>query len=548
MGAHNALGAKLIEQAGFDAVWSSGFEIATAHGVPDANILTMTENLDAATNINAATQLPVICDCDTGFGNAVNAMHMVRKYEAAGLAAVVIEDKRFPKVNSFIPGRQELASIEEFTAKIEAMKTTRSSPDGILIFARIEALIAGWGIDEALRRAEAYEKAGADGIVIHSKAQTSAEIFSFAKKWKGSVPLVAIPTTYPQVTAEELLREGFKMVIYANQGLRAAVRAAQETLSRIQKEGTTRNVEGRIASMDELFRLQGMHTYQEQEKLYSNDGENITAVIPAAADHKFQPELSSLLQDQPLCMIKIGNKSLLERQKEILKSVGVREFIAVVGYKKEKIQRELPRLGIIPVENPSYDRFGSAYSVIRGISSSKGVGHRFLVAYSDIIFDPQIPRTLIQSPFPVTLVIDKGFRDLPERAKKLDLVITDESLDPRSRRMEFGNFKKIRHIGKEISQKDAQYEFIGMMLLSNEGALSLTNAWRDAEKENGKFHEAPNGKSASMTDLLQRMIEKGADVRGLVIEHGWSEIYSLEDYQRVNAYFEGSPKVYSGQA
>ena len=111
IGAHDALGGKLGEQAGFHALWASGLEISTSAGVPDANILSMTEFLDAAMEMNHATQIPVICDCDTGFGNSNNVIHLVRRYEAAGLAAICIEDKLFPKVNSFVTGRQELALV-----------------------------------------------------------------------------------------------------------------------------------------------------------------------------------------------------------------------------------------------------------------------------------------------------------------------------------------------------------------------------------------------------------------------------------------------------
>src|SRR3989338_3535778 len=186
VGAHNGIEAKLIERNRFDGVWASGLEISTAHGVPDANILTMTEHLAAARSINEATSLPVICDCDTGFGNAANVMHIVKKYETAGIAAVVIEDKLFPKLNSFIAGRQKLASVEEFVGKLEAAKSAQENPD-FMVFARIEALIAGWGMDEALRRADAYAGAGADGIVIHSKASTPEEIFTFSEQWSGKI-------------------------------------------------------------------------------------------------------------------------------------------------------------------------------------------------------------------------------------------------------------------------------------------------------------------------------------------------------------------------
>ena len=118
MGAHNALGAKLVEGSGFDAVWASGLEISTSYALPDANILTMTDFFNAASSMNEAVNIPVIADCDTGFGNSKNVIHLVKKYEAAEIAAVCIEDKLFPKVNSFIPGIAFLSKsgVETVTA------------------------------------------------------------------------------------------------------------------------------------------------------------------------------------------------------------------------------------------------------------------------------------------------------------------------------------------------------------------------------------------------------------------------------------------------
>lgn len=538
MGAHNALGAKLIEKAGFDGVWASGFEIATANGVPDANILTMTENLQVAQNINASTRLPVICDCDTGYGNAINVMHMIRKYESAGLAAVVIEDKRFPKVNSFIPGRQELASVEEFVGKIKAAQASRLEAEkGILIFARVEALIAGWGMEEALARAAAYHEAGADGIVIHSKSTTPDQVFEFAQRWqkkvKNACPLIAIPTTYYQVTDKELAKAGFKGVIYANHGIRASTKAMTEIFQKICNDGTTRAIENSIASMDELFHLQGMHTYCEEEERFSQEHDQPTVVIPAAGDHRYQPELSPLLQDQPLCMLNLGGKPLLEHQCELYRSIGAGEIKVVVGYKKENICVKEIQL----IENSDFQTKKSAHSVMCGLKEVHG---KVLIGYSDIIFDRQIPSDLIQSPYPITIVIDRAFRSLPRRDKDLDLVITAESAsNTGSRKMQLEKFKKITSIGKKLDPRSADHEFIGMVLLSRQGLESLKSAWSEAQNKfkNKPFYEASSVDTASLTDLLQFMIDSGAEVCGMVIEHGWSEIFSLEDYERVERYF-----------
>ena len=216
VGAHDGLTARLVERNGFDAVWASSFEISSSHCVPDASILSMDEFLHQAINMNDSTSLPVLVDADTGYGNSLNVIQMVKKFEAAGIAGACIEDKKFPKQNSLLKdGRQQLAPIGEFVGKIMAAKNTQNSED-FMVFARVEALIAGWGNEEALKRAHAYANAGADGILIHSKSEDPAEIIKFVNKWDLDTPLVLIPTTY-KLTLNEIrdLRK-VKVVIFAN--------------------------------------------------------------------------------------------------------------------------------------------------------------------------------------------------------------------------------------------------------------------------------------------------------------------------------------------
>ena len=263
-GAHNALGAKLIERAGFDGVWSSGFEISTSYAVPDASLLTMSEYLGAAQSMAEAVDIPVVADCDTGYGNSNNVIYMVRRFETAGVAAVCIEDKQFPKVNSFIPGRQELARIEEFAGKIKAAK----DHSGLGVVARVEALIAGRGQDEALKRAHAYADAGADAILIHNKTRSPYPIMDFVRAWDHYAPLVIVPTTYYDMTASEWESLGVKIIIYANQGIRAAIRAMRCTFAAILEFGTTAPIEPIIAPMDLVFELQGMSQMKRDEEIY----------------------------------------------------------------------------------------------------------------------------------------------------------------------------------------------------------------------------------------------------------------------------------------
>ena len=178
-GAFDAMSAKLVEINNFDAIWAGSFAISATHALPDASILTMTEFLSVASNMTDACSIPVIADCDTGFGGPSNVSHMIKKYENAGIAAVSIEDKIFPKQNSLLEnGKQELLPEKDFVAKIIAAKNAKVN-ENFMIIARVEALIAGLGVDEAKKRADAYEKAGADAILIHSKKNTPDEIFEF---------------------------------------------------------------------------------------------------------------------------------------------------------------------------------------------------------------------------------------------------------------------------------------------------------------------------------------------------------------------------------
>lgn len=288
VGAHNALGARLAERAGFDGVWSSGLEVSASHGVPDADILTMTELLAAAESMAASVRIPVVADCDTGYGNCHNVIRLVTRYEAAGVAAVCLEDKIYPKVNSFLPNRQELIPTHEFVGKISAAKDTQRSLDFVVI-ARIEALVAGLGVDEALHRAHAYADAGADAVLIHAKGRSPEPVLRFAAAWDRDVPVVVVPTTYHTVTPTELEDAGVKMVIYANHGLRASIQAMTSTFAEILTTGGSTSVEDRIASLNTVFDLQGVPEMQRREARYLGDGG-----IPGDQRTDDQPPMSAV--------------------------------------------------------------------------------------------------------------------------------------------------------------------------------------------------------------------------------------------------------------
>jgi len=268
MEAHNGLSAKIVEEAGFQGIWASGLTISAAMGVRDNNEASWTQVLDVLEFMSDATSIPILLDGDTGYGNFNNARRLVQKLEQRQVAGACIEDKLFPKTNSFINGEaQPLADIDEFCGKIKAMKDTQQDED-FTVVARVEALIAGWGLEEALKRAEAYRLAGADAILMHSKKADITEIEAFMKAWNGRHPVVVVPTKYYTTPTERYQELGISTVIWANHNLRASARAMQGISQKIFREQSITDVESRVATVDEIFRLQRAEELQAAEGKY----------------------------------------------------------------------------------------------------------------------------------------------------------------------------------------------------------------------------------------------------------------------------------------
>jgi phosphoenolpyruvate phosphomutase len=525
-GAHDGLSAKLVENNGFDGVWASGFEISASFAVPDANILTMSQYLERASEINDATSIPVIADCDTGYGNSNNVIHMVKKYEAAGIAAVCIEDKTFPKVNSLLyEGRQELAPIAEFVGKVMAAKNTQTSEE-FMVIARIEALIAGWGCEEAIKRADAYVIAGADAILIHSKAKDPSQIREFCTRWNHKVPIVIVPTTYPMITEEEIKELGIKMVIYANQGIRSAIKAMNETFAKIKKDKGINTINDRIVSLQTVFDIQGMIEMKEQEKIYlKTEKEPINAVLLAAGKPSNQESLMPLLRDTPIVMLDINGKSLLQRNVETLKREGFPNISVVVGYQKEKIDLE----GIEMIGNDEFEKTHILESIMKAEPKLHG---KILLCYGDIIFDHTILNRLIKQEDDIVLVVDPSFKKVNIRNKKLELVRTKNKplIDKRS--ISQGS-NPVLEIGADIPEDEANYEFIGMVLFSQKGIENLKKEYYQAKEKykEGPFQNASSFNQADIADLFNEMIQKNYQINSLEVNSGWMEIHTFENYK-----------------
>jgi len=268
MEAHNGLSAKIVEEAGFKGIWASGLSISAAQGVRDNNELSWTQVLDIVEYMADVTSIPIMLDGDTGYGNFNNARRLVKKLEQRKIAGVCIEDKVFPKTNSLISGaKQPLADINEFCGKIKAMKDSQIDEDFVVV-SRVEAFIAGLGIEEALKRAEAYRQAGADAILMHSKRTDISEIEAFMKEWDNRHPVIIVPTAYYSVPIHKFIELGVSVAIWANHNIRASIAAMQDITRKLYEDKSLLAIEDTIAPVKEVFRLQGLEELEEAEEKY----------------------------------------------------------------------------------------------------------------------------------------------------------------------------------------------------------------------------------------------------------------------------------------
>ncbi|ALA57034.1 isocitrate lyase/phosphoenolpyruvate mutase family protein [Nitrospira moscoviensis] len=533
VGAHDALSARLIERAGFDAIWASGFAIsASLKCIPDASFITSSEQLEVERNIAEAVSIPIIADCDTGYGNALNVMRTVNDRERAGVAAICIEDNVYPKRCSFYAGvRRELIPIEEHCGKIKAAKAAQIYPEFVVI-ARTEALIAGWGQEEALKRAEAYAEAGADAVLIHSKSKKFDELKAVYKAWSGRVPLVVVPTIFDQTTAAEMEEAGAKIIIYANQPVRAAIRAMRDTLDIIKKDTRPGAANDRIVTLPEVYDIVGVPRMEEDEKQFLPvGGEKITAIIAAAG---FEKQLLPLIEDKPKCLLDIKGKTILERAVGALNECNIKDIALIRGYKKEAIA--LPNIRYY--DNDRYEDTGELYSLFCAENELKG---RTLILYGDIIFDTAILEKLLKSPADIALVVDVAWLDQEQRGAQPTHLNPDlVSLAEPPGKSYLSRFvipegeHRIVRIGQQLPREQAHGEFIGMAMFSEKGTQAFRECYKAAQASQASagFHESRSLSKASFTDLIQEMINRGHTVQAVPIFKGWMEVDSFEEYQK----------------
>lgn len=281
IGVHDTLSALAAEQYEFDAFWVSGLGLSTVRGVPDASLITYKDILSVSSSIVENAHMPVIVDCDNGFGNYNNIEHIVKDFEKVGVSAICIEDKPFPKKNSFLE-QTDSEDPYEFAVKINmAAKAKESSSFSII--ARIESLILGLGMEDAIQRAKLYVDAGADAILIHSKNSDSAEIIEFTdifRNFNTDIPIIIVPTTYPQISQDLCIEKNINGIIYANQLLRGYLKSLELVSQSISNNKGTQPLENNISSVKEVFDITKTNKLKDNdiwaEKTYNELKEKMT--------------------------------------------------------------------------------------------------------------------------------------------------------------------------------------------------------------------------------------------------------------------------------
>jgi phosphoenolpyruvate phosphomutase len=517
MEAHNGLSAKIVEEAGFKGIWASGLSISAALGVRDTNEASWTQVLEVVEFMADGTSLPILLDGDTGYGNFNNMRRLVDKLEQRGAAGVCIEDKLFPKTNSFIDSeKQPLADMDEFSGKIKAAKDTQRSDD-FCVVARVEALIAGWGLREALTRAEAYHQAGADAILMHSKRADASEIEAFMKEWGGRLPVVIVPTKYYS-TPTQLFREiGVSTVIWANHNCRAAITAMRQVSRKIFEDQSLINVEGSIATVQEVFELQGEDELREAEAAYLPAAGRATNAIILAASRG--AELGALTQEIPKTLLPIGGRSILARQIDEMRSLGIKGVTVVCGYGKDKIQ--LP--DIRKIENIRFDSTSDLYSLYCARAHLDG---DVVISYGDIIFKQYVLHALLSDKHDITIIVDSNLR---KSGHALDYI---KASAPHHKgffkdAVELVSINSIDVLSEAQTHKDVDGEFIGLWRLSGDAGQHVIRIME-------KWCEAGVLDKRTVADLLNQLArERTVAIR--YVTGAWMDIDTIVDLQEAGA-------------
>jgi len=512
MEAHNGLSAKIVEETGFKGIWGSGLSLSAAMGVRDNNEASWTQVLEVLEFMSDNTSIPILFDGDTGFGNFNNMRRLVKKLEQRQIAGVCIEDKLFPKTNSFIGGEaQPLADIDEFCGKIKAAKDSQMDEDFVVV-ARVEAFIAGWGLEEALRQAEAYRQAGADAILMHSKKSGPSDIQAFMEEWGDRHPVVIVPTKYYSAPTDLFRDLGVSLSIWANHNVRAAISAMKEISAQIYRDQSLINVENKVASVAEIFRLQGADELKEAEKKYlPTAGKDVNAIILAASRGE---RLGELTEGIPKAMLKVNNKPILTTLVDDFNQVGIKDITVVRGYAKEAIDL----VNIHPVDNPCHEETTELYSLHLAAEQIRG---NTVISYGDIVFKPYILNELLNDNNDITIIADA---DVESNGGYRDYLTTDQ---PYSKKL-YSRPVSLTNMSTHLQPKKINGEFIGLWKVTPAGAKIVRETL-------DQLATRPDFQQLRMSDLFNAIAERhGVAVK--FIKGSWLDIDDIVDIQKAGEF------------
>ncbi|MBT5029057.1 MAG: phosphoenolpyruvate mutase [Nitrospinaceae bacterium] len=509
----------------FDAIWESSLTDSASKGHPDIEVVTFDSRFHTINEILAVTDKPMIVDGDTG-GDANTFEYTVSKLERAGVSAVIIEDKVFPKRNSLEAGvQQNLQEPEVFAQKIRRGKSIQKSND-FMIIARIESLIAGKPMEDALNRATQYLQAGVDGIMIHSKSKNPDEILEFSQKYqiilkdlKLDKPLVCVPTTYNTITEDELSAAGFNIIIYANHLLRSAYHAMMETAKTLLRNQRSLEADPLCVPVREIFKTVGFLEVKEKDQ-QDEQTTNIPVIIPAAGE---DPVFKEMLNGKPKTMLEIGGKTLIDHQIQTLSNANLADITLIAGYGKDKLHVE----GIEVLENPDYQKGSMLNSLL--VAKEK-MANGFIMLYSDILMEDAILNKLMDCKEDIVLVADNSTQyHQPEEGHALDYIISKNHYKPARRAIRFTGENTVANIGIKINPETATHEFIGLARFSKTGAEQFLETYSDVISNfTGPFQESEDIANLTFTDLMQEMIDRGFAVHYMEIHKGWLEIHNTD--------------------
>jgi phosphoenolpyruvate phosphomutase len=518
--AHNGLAARIVEEAGFKGIWGSGLALSAQHAVRDNNELSWTQVVNILEFMADATTIPILLDGDTGYGDFNNMRRLVRKLEQRDIAGVCIEDKLFPKTNSFIQGeRQELEDVETFCGKIQAGKDAQQDDD-FCVVARVEALIAGWGLDEALRRGEAYRQAGADAILIHSKQSRPDEILAFAREWGDRCPLVIVPTKYYSTPTEVFREHGISLVIWANHLIRANITAMQATARSIFETESLVDVEGRVATVAEIFRLQGADELLEAEKIYARSTRHdASAIILAASRGQGMDELT---RERPKVMIPVAGRTVLRRLVDKFKGQGINDITVVGGYRAEAIDAQGARV-VVNDNWESESELGSLACALDALTEDT------VLIYGDLLFRTYILNNLMDWEADLLAVVDSSPLDQVP-GNKNDLAYCSAP-DDRAMYQQKVTLERISDDGA-WSGRQPDGRWIGMLRARGAGRQQLLEAVEQLRAD-------PGFGRMGVPDLVNQLIANGHAPQVQYVTGHWMDINNLEDLQRAGEFAHG---------